>query len=378
MFNKLKESIKNFVNKLTHKESEEKEEKLKEDIQDIEKETKKEIAKEKAEKNIKNKTKEIKKEQKEEKKEETHKISEKKEKQEKEKEQKKVEKVKEENVGEILEKNKKFDEKEFESLFEEFEIELLEANVAFEVVEKLKQKLKRNLLIKNEKIKKIFMNTLEETIKEIIDLPSFNIFKLKKKPTVILFVGINGTGKTTTIAKIAKRYIDQGKSVVVSASDTFRAASIEQLKHHAEKLGFKLIYQNYNSDPAAVAFDAIEHAKSKGYDVVLIDSAGRLHSNVNLMKELEKIKRVAQPDYTILVVDALTGNDAVEQAKEFEKIGIDGMIVSKFDVDEKGGIILSLCEITKKPILYLGTGQTYQDLVEFEPEKYINDLLYQE
>lgn len=323
MFGKLKDTIKNFVNKLTKKEGEEE---------------KKEIPEEKIE-NIPQ--------------------------EKKEKEAKK----------EIQQKKTKFNEKEFEELFYEFELELLECNVALEVIEKIKQKLKSNLIEKNEKMKKIFLETLKEVIFETINIPKIDIFEFKKKPLVILFVGINGSGKTTTIAKIAKKYLDLKKSVVVSASDTFRAASIEQLKKHSEKLGFKVISHNYGSDPASVAFDAIEHAKTKGFDVVLIDSAGRLHSNTNLMKELEKIKRVAKPDYTILVVDALTGNDAVEQGKEFDKIGIDGIIVSKFDVDEKGGIILSLCETLKKPVIFLGIGQGYEDLVPFDATEFLDNLL---
>jgi len=190
-----------------------------------------------------------------------------------------------------------------------------------------------------------------------------------------MFIGVNGVGKTTTLAKLTKYLQLKGKKCVFAASDTFRAASIEQLQEHATALKVKMIKHAYGADPAAVAFDAISHAKAKGVDVVLIDTAGRQHANADLMGELSKIKRVAKPDVTILVVDSLTGNDAVEQAKKYdESIGIDGVILTKADADDKGGTVLSVSYMVEKPILFMGTGQTYTDLDEFKADFIIEKL----
>jgi fused signal recognition particle receptor len=189
----------------------------------------------------------------------------------------------------------------------------------------------------------------------------------KEKPYIIAFFGINGSGKTTSIAKIANMLKENRISCVLAASDTFRAASIEQLQQHADKVGVKMIKHSYGADPAAVAFDAIKHAKAKNIDVVLIDTAGRMHSNQNLLDEMRKIIRVAKPDLKIFVGESITGNDCVEQAKTFnEAVGIDGIILAKADVDEKGGAAVSVSYITKKPIMYLGVGQKYSDLQEFD------------
>jgi len=191
----------------------------------------------------------------------------------------------------------------------------------------------------------------------------------------IMFIGVNGVGKTTSLAKFAYLLKSQGKGVVIAASDTFRAASIEQLEVHCQKLGLKLVKHTYGSDAAAVAFDAVKHAEATNKDVVLIDTAGRSHSNANLMRELVKIKKVVKPDITIFVGDSLTGNDVVNQAKLFnEQIGIDYIILSKADVDQKGGAIISAGYITKKPILFLGTGQGYDDLERFTKEKVLKRL----
>jgi fused signal recognition particle receptor len=196
-----------------------------------------------------------------------------------------------------------------------------------------------------------------------------------EKPYVIVFFGINGSGKTTSIAKFAKLLMDQGKSVVLAAADTFRAASIEQLQHHGEKLGAKVIKHDYGSDPAAVAFDAVKHAKSQNTDVVLIDTAGRMHSNKNLVDEMKKIVRVSDPDLKIFVGESITGNDCVEQAKTFnEAVGIDGIILSKVDIDEKGGAAVSVGYVTKKPIVYIGVGQEYKDLKEFDSKVVVENL----
>ncbi len=268
----------------------------------------------------------------------------------------------------------------FNELFWELEIILLENNVAVEVIEKIRGDLEKVLVDKplpRNRITQTISETLKKSLGELFDTGKIDLITEagKKKPYVILFVGINGSGKTTTIAKIAHLLMKKNMKVVMAAADTFRAASIEQLQQHADKLGIKMIKHNYGSDPAAVAFDAIKYAESKGMDVVLVDTAGRLHSNVNLMDEMKKIVRVSKPDIKLFVGESITGNDCVEQAREFnDTIGIDGIILSKADVDEKGGAAISVSYITKKPIVYLGVGQEYDDLKEFNRNQIIEGL----
>ncbi|TAL55945.1 MAG: signal recognition particle-docking protein FtsY [Nanoarchaeota archaeon] len=271
-------------------------------------------------------------------------------------------------------------DKKFEELFWDLEVTLLENNVAVEVIDKIKADLKKSLVgvpIRKSEINNKIVDSLRKSIEELFDVPALNVVdKIKeKKPFIILFLGINGAGKTTTIAKFAHMLKGLGYKVVVAAGDTFRAAAIQQLETHANTIGVKIIKHDYGSDAAAVAFDAIAYAKSKEIDVVLIDTAGRLHSNVNLMDELKKIVRVSNPDMKIFIGESITGNDCVEQAKQFnEAIGIDGIILSKADVDEKGGAAISVSYVTGKPILYLGVGQNYSDLQEFNKKTVIEGL----
>jgi len=274
----------------------------------------------------------------------------------------------------------KITEKCFEKIFSDLELILLENNVAFSVIDKIKADLKQELLgleIKKqeveEKIKEALKISIESLFIENIDL----IEKIKEKdgPFVMVFFGINGCGKTTTIAKLANLLLRKKLSCVLAAADTFRAASIEQLQKHADKLKVNLIKHDYGSDPAAVAFDAIKHAKAHKIKVVLIDTAGRMHTKADLIREMEKIVRINQPDLKIFVAESITGNDATEQAKIFnEAVGIDGIILTKADVDEKGGTAISVSHITGKPILFLGTGQNYEDLEKFDSKKIIEDL----
>lgn len=276
----------------------------------------------------------------------------------------------------------KISEEYFDKLFVILENELLQANVALGVVEKLQQRLKTDLVgasLKRGEASEIIKRDLRELILFILESPSqIDLLNLAKtnKPLIVLFVGVNGVGKTTSIAKVAAYLQKNNLSCVLAASDTFRAASIEQLQAHADKLKIELIKHNYGADPAAVAFDAIKHAQARGIDVVLIDTAGRQHSNVDLMAELQKVKRVTKPHLTILTVDALTGNDAVEQASLFnEKIGIDTSLIAKVDADEKGGTIISVVHTTNKPILFLGTGQRYEDLESFDAKKFVEKII---
>lgn len=268
-------------------------------------------------------------------------------------------------------------ESRFEEMFWDLELALLENNTAVEVIDKVKKDLKDALVekpLQRGKIEEAIKKSLRESIGQLFQTESDFMEKVKtavaqNKPVRIMFVGINGSGKTTTIAKIAKKLQDNKLKVVIAAADTFRAAAIHQLQEHADKLGVKLIKHDYGSDPAAVAFDTIKFAEAHGIDVVLIDTAGRLHSNVNLMDEMKKVARVSKPDFKIFIGESITGNDCVEQAKSFnEAIGIDGIILSKADIDEKGGAAISVSYVTKKPIYYIGTGQGYEDLKQFDPK----------
>ena len=279
----------------------------------------------------------------------------------------------------------KISEKEFEIYEEELKMLLLENNVAFEVAEKMVQNLKEKIIGK-EFLKKEIESEIKDAFKEIIEeilIEPFDVVgKVKEKiadqskePYVILFCGINGTGKTTTIAKIAASLKKKGLSCVLAAADTFRAASIEQIKEHAEKIGIKVISHEYGSDPASVGFDAIKYAKKNFINCVLIDTAGRMHTEKNLLKEIEKISKVCKPDLKLYIGESITGNDAIEQVKSFDwAIGIDGIVLTKADIDEKGGTALSVGYITKKPILYLGTGQLYDAIETFDKKKFIEKL----
>lgn len=276
---------------------------------------------------------------------------------------------------------KKISESDIESAFSDIENVLLQNSVAIEVIDKINSNLKTSLggkKISRSRFSKQLENEIRKSIEEIIAKPKINEFMEKvksKKPFVMVFIGVNGAGKTTTIARMTKFLQREGLSCVIAAGDTFRAASIEQLEVHGENLGVKIIKQNYGADSAAVAFDAVKHAESKKIDVVLIDTAGRQHSNSNLMQELEKIGRVVKPDATFFVADSLTGNDAVIQAKEFRKaIDFDYNILTKTDVDEKGGAILSIAYVTGKPILFLGTGQKYGDFEVFNKKKVLDKI----
>ena len=265
-------------------------------------------------------------------------------------------------------------EKHLENVMWELELALLESDVAMEVVEALKAKLRQRLVGLRVASRGEIAPTIEKALKaslvELLSLESFDPQRLLAQddgPLVVAFVGVNGTGKTTAIARLAHWLQAQGRSVVLAAADTFRAGAIEQLEVHANKLGCKFIAHQAGGDPAAVAFDAVAHAKAKHRDVVLIDTAGRMQTNTNLMDEMAKIQRVAKPDLIMFVGDALAGNDAIEQARQFHAtVGIDAVILTKLDVDAKGGAALSIASAIGRPIAFVGIGQDYEDLMPFD------------
>ena len=272
-------------------------------------------------------------------------------------------------------------------ILDEFRFSLIENDVAVPVAYFITDELEKRLegvqvnrlgdrkdLVK-ETLHKVLIDIL--TPKEPINLIEKIEQKRKtKEPYIIMVVGINGTGKTTSIAKVTNFLLKKGYSVVLAGSDTYRPGSIEQLEQHAKKLGVKMIKHDYGADPAAVAYDAISHAQSRGINVVLIDTAGRIQTDRNLMSELAKIKRVVDPDLTVLVIDSLIGNDAVLQAEEFHKcVSVDANILTKVDADVKGGASLSVAHVTGKPIIFIGVGQEYKDLKPFDPEQFADMML---
>jgi len=282
---------------------------------------------------------------------------------------------------------KELNEKNLADAVWELQMVLIQNDVAVEVAEHIckltKEKVLGTRTGRLENISRVFKSAIYESILEVLtpkqplDLMQFISEKKEKNDTTtILFVGVNGTGKTTTLAKLAYIFKKRGFSVVIAAGDTFRAGSIEQLEKHAERLGIRTIKQDYGSDAAAIAYDAVAHAKARHIDIVLIDSAGRMQSNKNLLAEMKKIVRVAEPDLKIFVGDALAGNDALSQAKEFHNaIGIDGAILTKIDADPSGGAALSITFVTGKPVVYVGVGQNYEDLKRFDPDWFAERLI---
>ena len=272
-------------------------------------------------------------------------------------------------------------EEKIDELLWDLEVGLLESDVAYSVIESIKKDIKEELKhvsFERSKVEELVENVLRNAITHVLKANEINFdefIEKSKKPVVIMFVGVNGSGKTLSIAKIAYMLKKQGKSCVMAAGDTFRAGAIEQLEIHANNLDVKLIKHGPGADPAAVAYDAIEHAKAKHKDVVLLDTAGRMQTNVNLMDEMAKIKRVAKPSMILFVGDALSGNDAVEQAKRFNEIvGIDGVILTKVDTDAKGGSALSVAYTIGKPLLFIGVGQKYEDQIPFDAQWMLDNI----
>ncbi|MCH8519620.1 MAG: signal recognition particle-docking protein FtsY [Nanoarchaeota archaeon] len=282
---------------------------------------------------------------------------------------------------------KKISQSDFDTLWAELELFLLEINIAYEIVEKIEREMKNEILghkfsrfSLKDKIKEVLISEITQVMKskEAHFDTILNEFLEEKKPVVIMMLGVNGTGKTTSIGKIIKHLQDLNKSVVVAAADTFRAAAVEQVEEHCNNLGVKCVRHKQGADPAAVCYDAIEHAKAKSVDVVLIDTAGRMPNNKNLMEELKKIKRVSQTDIVMFIGDSVSGNDLLEQIELFDKgLGISGVVLTKVDTDERPGSVVTTAYSIDAPIYFLGTGQRYEDLVKFDA-KFVAEQLFNE
>ncbi len=277
--------------------------------------------------------------------------------------------------------------KDLDRVLEEFQLELIQSDVAVTVADyvcsALREKLSDVQFARfsdpRGRVKAILRDVLLSVMDRAGKLDLFDFVDKKREagvPAIMVFVGINGTGKTTSIAKLAHILQEKGRTVLLAASDTYRSGSIEQLEEHARRIGVKVIKHQYGADPAAVAFDAVNYARAHGVNAVLIDTAGRMGTNLNLLEEMRKIVRVTRPDLTILVVDALTANDAVEQGKTFSgAVRIDGIILAKLDADVKGGSAVSLSYVMGKPVVMVGTGQGYDDLEAFDPDVIVKNLL---
>jgi len=277
--------------------------------------------------------------------------------------------------------------KDLDKVLDQFQLELVQSDVAVSVAEYVAVELKNKLddvrfarfSDPRARVRAIVAEVIMSLLDKAGHLDIFEFVDKKRasgEPAIIAFVGINGTGKTTTIAKLAHILQKKDRSVIIAASDTYRSGAVEQLEEHARRIGVRTIKHQYGADPAAVAFDAVSYARAHGVNVVLIDTAGRMGTNTNLLEEMKKIVRVTKPDLTILVVDALTGNDAVEQGKVFaQAVKIDGIILAKLDADVRGGSAVSLSYVMGKPVVLVGTGQKYDDLESFKAEFIVKNML---
>jgi fused signal recognition particle receptor len=272
------------------------------------------------------------------------------------------------------------------NLMEELEWIMLESDISSDAVSAVMSALKRNLigqrLRKGADLAKVLEASLKRALKGILKAGYWDFYASiqdfidkEDAPVVIMFVGVNGTGKTTTVAKVAHNLQQRGLSVIAAAGDTFRAGAIEQLETHCGRLNIRCVSSQRGGDSAAIARDAVESARAKGIDVVLVDTAGRMQNKTNLMAELEKVRRVANPHLTLFVGDALAGNDAVDQARNFQQmLKFDGAVLTKLDTDAKGGAGLSIAHATGQPIVLCGVGQEYDDLIQFDPDWLLQQL----
>ena len=275
------------------------------------------------------------------------------------------------------------EEGELDAPLFDLEMALLESDIEMSVAEAILDRLREELTgATRAQVKTtgtVVEEALAEALREVISVGQFDFDERiaeADKPVTIVFTGINGVGKTTTIAKLARYFEERGLSTVLANGDTYRAGANEQLGEHADRLGKKLIAHDQGSDPAAVLYDGVEYAEANDIDVVLGDTAGRLHTSNDLMAQLEKIDRVVDPDTTLFVDEAVAGQDATKRAEEFDDAAaIDGAILAKADADSQGGAAISIAHVTGKPILFLGTGQSYDDIERFDPDVLVDRLL---
>ncbi|MDI3506508.1 MAG: fused signal recognition particle receptor [Methanomicrobiaceae archaeon] len=273
-------------------------------------------------------------------------------------------------------------EKDIEEPLSELEMVLLENDVALPVTDEIISRMRAELVGRHRRIgdsvDDLVVSTLRSALCGVLG-EGFDLLRYveeHERPVKILFTGVNGTGKTTTVAKVGHYLQKNGFSVVIGAGDTFRAGAIEQIVTHADRLGIRVVRHQPGADPSAVLFDAVQYAKAHNIDVVLADTAGRFHNRANLMNQLEKIRRVMKPDLVVYVDEAVAGNDAVIRADEFNRtVGTDAVVLTKADMDPRGGAAISIAHTVGKPILFLGTGQGYDDIMPFEPRAMVDELL---
>ena len=278
------------------------------------------------------------------------------------------------------------DEDDLQDHLDDLELGLLQSDVEMGVAQEILDGVEGNLVGETRRrlssTGNLVRDALREALYDVISVGQFDFDERiaeSDEPVVIIFTGVNGVGKTTTIAKLSQYFEDRGRSTVLANGDTYRAGANEQLQQHAENLGKEAISHEQGSDPAAVIYDAVEYADANDVDVVLGDTAGRLHTSDGLMDQLSKIDRVIDPDMTLFVDEAVAGQDAVNRAREFDDAAeIDGAVLTKADADPQGGAAISIAHVTGKPILFLGTGQDYDDLEPFDPEEVVDSLLGEE